>query len=93
VPVRKLIAAVTTPLAVGIPYALLIGWWARVYPPRGWILLGLEMAGSALIFLLLAWIAIFTSAERAEWIGRMRLLLRPIARSIAPAVLSRGETS
>ena len=93
VSVKKLIAAVAAPLVIGIPYALLISWWARAYPPRGWILFGLEMAGSALIFLLLAWIAIFTSAERTEWVGRMRLLLRPMARSIVPARLSRVETS
>jgi hypothetical protein len=39
--------------------------------------LGLEIVSSALIYLLLAWITIFKSAERAEWMHRLRLFWRP----------------
>jgi O-antigen/teichoic acid export membrane protein len=88
VPIRKLIAGMAAPVVVGIPYAFLIAWWARAHPPHSWIWLGLDIVSSTLIYLLLAWVAIFGSAERTEWIRRIKLLLRPVARSIAPARLN-----
>jgi O-antigen/teichoic acid export membrane protein len=77
VPWRKLYPAIARPVIIGLPYALLIGWFARAHPPRGWVPLGLEIVSSALIYLLLAWITIFKSAERAEWMHRLRLFWRP----------------
>jgi len=77
VPVGKLLWAIATPVMVGLPYSFLIWWLARTHPPRGWVTLALELACSTLVYLILAWTAIFRSGERREWIGRMRLLLRP----------------
>jgi hypothetical protein len=77
IPWRRLYPAIAGPVMIGLPYALVIGWFARTHPPRGWVPLALEIVGSAFIYLFLAWFSIFSSAERAEWIGRMRLLLRP----------------
>jgi hypothetical protein len=39
--------------------------------------LAVKMAGSALLFLAVAWVGIFSADERAVWRFRMRLLLRP----------------
>ncbi len=77
VPVGKLLWAIATPVMIGLPYSFLIWWLARTHPPRGWVTLALELACSTLVYLILAWTAIFRSGERREWIGRMRLLLRP----------------
>jgi O-antigen/teichoic acid export membrane protein len=77
VPLRPLCLAVATPAMIGIPYALVVRWFAHAHPPAGWIPLGLEMAGSALVYLAIAWLAIFKADERAVWILRFRLFLRP----------------
>lgn len=77
VPWRSLYPAIVGPGMIGLPYALVIGWFARAHPPRGWVPLGLEIVSSVLIYLFLAWITIFSSAERAEWMVRLRLLGRP----------------
>jgi len=73
---RELFKAVALPLALGLPYGGLVWWFARAHPPLNWFQLGAEMGGAALLFLALAWIVVFNSAKRAEWVFRFRLLLR-----------------
>jgi O-antigen/teichoic acid export membrane protein len=77
VPMRPLLQAVAMPMAIGIPYAVTVWWFAHAHPPQGWFDLVVKMVGSALLYLAVAWAAIFTSDERAVWRLRLRLLLRP----------------
>jgi O-antigen/teichoic acid export membrane protein len=79
VPLRPLCLAVAAPALLGIPYALVVRWFAHTHPPEGWISLSLAMASSALIYLAVAWVAIFKADERAVWILRLRMFLRPRA--------------
>jgi O-antigen/teichoic acid export membrane protein len=76
VPLRPLIQAIAVPVVIGIPYSLVVWWYAHAHPPQGWMDLALKMTGSALLYLAVAWVAIFTADERAVWIFRIRLLLR-----------------
>lgn len=73
---KALCKAVVAPLTVGLPYWALVWWFAYAYPPQGWIDLALNMAASALVFLAVAWVALFSAGERAVWISRIRSLLR-----------------
>ena len=75
-PLRPLIMAVMQPLVWGLPYGGLLWRFARQHEPWGWIGLASEMAAATLLFLALAWVAVFTADERAAWISRLRLLLR-----------------
>ena len=77
VPLRPLVLAVVIPIAIGVPYGVTVWWVAYRYPPHGWIDLAVKMSGSALLYLEVAWVAIFTSDERALWRLRLRLLVRP----------------
>jgi O-antigen/teichoic acid export membrane protein len=72
-----LFRAIASPVMIGVPYALGIRWFAHVHPPQGWILLALDMAGSAALYLAIAWLAIINAEERAVWSLRLRMLLRP----------------
>ena len=74
-----LVRAIATPLIVGLPYGALIVVFASAYPPQNWIQLAVDMGGSALVYLALAWVTIFNSIERAEWVFRIRILFRPRA--------------
>jgi len=77
VPLRPLLMAIVFPVLIGIPYAFGVRWFAQAHPAPGWITLSLEMAGSALIYLGLAWLAVFNANERAVWMWRFRLFLQP----------------
>jgi O-antigen/teichoic acid export membrane protein len=72
----KLLRAVVSPVLVGLPYTFLIWWIARIHPPQNWMTLAFEAGCSALMYLVLAWVTILKSEERAEWIGRLRLTRR-----------------
>jgi O-antigen/teichoic acid export membrane protein len=76
VPIRPLCIAVAVPALMGLPYAFVVRWLAHAHPAQGWILLGLEMAGSVLVYLALAWVAIFSSHQRSLWIFRFEMFLR-----------------
>src|SRR5438552_4459866 len=77
VPLWPLFRAIASPVMIGVPYALGIRWFAHAHPSQGWILLALDMAASALLYLTIAWLAIFKAEERAVWSLRLRMLLRP----------------
>jgi hypothetical protein len=77
VPLRPLFMAIVSPVLIGIPYAFGVRWFAHTHPAPGWVALSLEMAGSALVYLALAWLAVFNANERAVWMWRFRLFLRP----------------
>src|SRR5207247_6626106 len=77
VPLQPLLMAIVTPTLIGIPYALGVGWFAQTHPSPGWVGLSLEMACSALVYLALAWLAVFNANERAVWMLRFRVFLRP----------------
>jgi O-antigen/teichoic acid export membrane protein len=76
---KALSRAVLAPLAMGVPYWALVWWFAHAHPPRGWIDLAMAMAGSALLYLALAWVAIFNAGQRALWVQRVRMLSRVAA--------------
>jgi O-antigen/teichoic acid export membrane protein len=79
VPLRPLLMAILVPALIGIPYALGVRWFAQTHPAPGWVGLSLEMACSALVYLALAWLAVFNANERAVWMWRFRLFLKPRA--------------
>ena len=64
---RSLALAVFKPLAWGIPGTIGLWYVAHWMPPRGWIVLALEMGGSALLLLTLAARVILGPRERALW--------------------------
>jgi O-antigen/teichoic acid export membrane protein len=76
VPLWPLFRAIASPVVIGIPYALAIRWFAHAHPPQGWILLALDMTGSAVLYLGITWLTIFKAEERAVWSLRLRMLLR-----------------
>jgi hypothetical protein len=76
VPIGSLCKAVVFPAMMGFPYALTVRWFAHAHPTQGWMALSLEMAGSALIYLALAWLAILNSQQRSLWISRFQMFLR-----------------
>jgi len=77
VPLRPLFMAILSPALIGIPYAFGVRWFAHTHPAPGWVALSLELAGLALVYLVLAWLAVFNASERAVWMWRFRLFLRP----------------
>jgi O-antigen/teichoic acid export membrane protein len=77
VPLRPLVQTLVIPIAMGVPYGVTIWWVAHTYPPHGWLDLAVKMSSSALLYLAVAWLAIFSSDERAVWRLRLRLLLCP----------------
>lgn len=79
VPLKPLLTAILFPVLIGIPYAIGVRWFAQAHPAPGWVGLSLEMAVSALIYLALAWLAVFNANERAVWLFRFRLFLSPRA--------------
>lgn len=74
-PLRQLFLAVAYPLAVGIFYAATVWWIARSHTPWGWFGLATEMALTALVYLVIVWLLIFTKTERFQWVSRLKILL------------------
>ena len=73
--VRQLFKAVAKPLGVGIPYAVGVWWFARSHTPWGWLGLVSEMGLSAVLYLILAWLLVLNSGDRAAWINLLNGLL------------------
>jgi O-antigen/teichoic acid export membrane protein len=71
---RQLFLAVAKPLAVGIPYSFAVWWIARSHTPWGWLGLAAEMGLTALLYLVLAWLLVFNTSERAQWNSRLSML-------------------
>ena len=69
---QSLAWAVFKPLAWGIPGTIGLWYMAHWMPPRGWIVLALEMGISALLFLVFAARVFFGPKERALW--RLRIV-------------------
>ncbi|MEA5581399.1 MATE family efflux transporter [Nodularia harveyana UHCC-0300] len=72
--VKQLFLAVVQPLAVGIPYGLVIWYIAKSHTPWGWIGLGIEMSLAALIYLIIAWLLVLNESERQQWRDRLKML-------------------
>ena len=64
---RALAGAIGAPLALGIPYATAMGWWAARIGEIGWIAMAAQMTAWAIGFLAIAWIALLRSRRT----GRM----------------------
>jgi len=77
---RQLFFAVAKPLGVGIPYALVVYWFARSHTPWGWFGLTAEMGLTVLGYFAIAWCVVFSPTERSEWMSRLRVLLPKINR-------------
>jgi O-antigen/teichoic acid export membrane protein len=71
-PIVPLFTAMLRPLAVGLPYAMLLYQLSRWYPPRGWFDLAFSMGISALLFLVLSFQFILSPTDRAAWAFRFR---------------------
>ncbi|MBD2214885.1 lipopolysaccharide biosynthesis protein [Nostoc linckia FACHB-104] len=71
---RQLFLAVAQPLAVGIPYGLLIWWIAKSHSPWGWLGLALEMGLAAIIYVFIAWLLVLNEFERQHWSDRLKIL-------------------
>ncbi len=74
IPVSALARAALGPLAWGAPAALALRWLARTHQPAGWIALGAEMAGGALVLLAVWWRLALTEAERGEFRERWKVM-------------------
>ncbi len=72
---RQLFLAVAKPLALGIPYAVAVWWFAKSHTPWGWFGLATEMGLTSLIYLVIAWLLVFNTSERYQWSNRLRMLL------------------
>lgn len=70
---RQLFLAVAQPLAVGIPYGLVIWWIAKRHTPWGWLGLAAEMGLTAFIYVVIAWLLVLNESERQHWSIRERL--------------------
>lgn len=70
-PLRQLFSAVAHPLVVGVFYAATVWWIARSHNPWGWFGLAVEMALTALVYLVVVWLLIFTKTERSQWVSRL----------------------
>jgi O-antigen/teichoic acid export membrane protein len=77
---RQLFLAVAQPLAIGIPYGLIIWWIARSHTPWGWLGLASEMGLTALVYLVMAWLLVFNQSERSQWSERLQALFSLIHR-------------
>jgi O-antigen/teichoic acid export membrane protein len=71
---RQLFWAVAQPLAVGIPYGLVVWWIAKSHTPWGWLGIGAEMGLTALIYLAIAWLLVLNEYERKQWSDRFTML-------------------
>ncbi len=76
VPIRPLLRAIAIPAVIGVAYGFIVWWLDHAHPPQGWIDLAVKMTSSALLYLALAWVAVFNAGQRAEWISRLRLFMR-----------------
>jgi O-antigen/teichoic acid export membrane protein len=74
IPAKQLVAAVTKPVALGIPYVIALWLFERSHGPSGWFELGAEMLAAALVYLGLAWLLLLTPSDRQEWSNRINLL-------------------
>jgi len=70
---RQLFLAVAQPIAVGIPYGLVIWWIAKRHTPWGWLGLAAEMGLTAFIYVVIAWLLVLNESERQHWSIRERL--------------------
>jgi O-antigen/teichoic acid export membrane protein len=71
-PVGPLFISVLRPLALGLPYAVILYQLSFWQPPRGWFELACWMGFSAVLFLVLAYRFILSPTDRAAWIYRFR---------------------
>jgi O-antigen/teichoic acid export membrane protein len=70
-----LLKAAGFPLLLGAPFGVGVWLAARSHDPWGWVGLGAEMALAAGVYVLGAWLILFTRQERADWRQRIRLVL------------------
>lgn len=75
---EQLFFAVVKPLAVAIPYAVVVWWFARHHTLWGWFGLVVEMGLTALLYMAIAWLFVFSAAERSGWKSRFSMLLPKI---------------
>ena len=68
--------AVAVPVAWGVPYALAVGWVARMTPSIGWAGLVGEMGIAVVVYLGIWWSMILDPSERAVYAGRIKTLIR-----------------
>lgn len=78
--IQQLFLAVVKPLALGLPYALLVGWLARNNPPEEWLSLGAVMGLSTLFYLVIAWFGVLSAVERSQWHDRLIGVLPKLTR-------------
>ena len=70
---RAIVAAILRGLGAGLPWALVIWWFARRHAPPGrWVGFFTEAAVVGVLALVYCWFAILTPAERTEWQARLQ---------------------
>jgi O-antigen/teichoic acid export membrane protein len=74
-PVRGLFASIARPLALAIPFGLLLKLWAIHHEPRSWIQLGASLASAAMILACLIWALLLNAHQRSMWTHRVRIIL------------------
>lgn len=78
IPIWSLLKSIGKPFLVGIPYGLIVWYAARNHTPWGWLGLAAEMAVSAILYLVVAWLLVLERSERKAWNGRLRMLFAMI---------------
>lgn len=71
---KQLFLAVAKPLVFGVPYGLGVWWIAKNHTPWGWLGLATEMALTAIIYLVIAWLFVLNQSERQQWSNRLNML-------------------
>ena len=78
VSLRELFGAVAAPLALGMPYAAIVWWFADISEPSSLLATAFEIGLAALLYLALWWLLVLKRAERDRWSARIRMLPRGV---------------
>lgn len=73
---KALWTAIARPFCLAIFYTPSMLWIAQVYPPKGWIHLGISMLVTALLFIAIAWFTVLAPNEREQWNWQLKKLIR-----------------
>ncbi len=81
---RKLWGAALRPVLWGAPFAVFCVWFARRFPPAGWLSLSAEMAATGILGLALWWKLSLDAAMRLQWKTRFAMMLGRSRREATP---------
>jgi O-antigen/teichoic acid export membrane protein len=75
----ELAVALLQPIALGIPYEILLRAFSRTYGAPEWFAIAWQVAAAGLGYLAIASVILLSKSERAQWMERVRLVTRSSA--------------